>query len=221
VTGEKKCTKCGQVKALTEFSKDRHKKDGLHPSCKDCDRKIWSKAKDKPKVAREAKKCGACGVFKSIKEFYKQRASIDCHTAFCKECSKDYVLAYRKEHPARPEQCKRWQRTYRLNHLKEAAENNRIWRQANLDKICANKSRRRVRESSALIELVSRATVYARDGGKCHVCGKKVNSKNWHLDHLIPLSKGGDHSYRNVATACPKCNLQRYNTGLAQLRLLD
>lgn len=34
----KTCTKCGEGKALTEFHKDKHKKDGLTPTCKSCNR---------------------------------------------------------------------------------------------------------------------------------------------------------------------------------------
>jgi len=40
ITGEKemkkKCPKCGEVKSLTDFPKDKSRKDGLHPYCKNC-----------------------------------------------------------------------------------------------------------------------------------------------------------------------------------------
>lgn len=34
----KTCTKCGADKPTTEFSRDAHKSDGLHPSCRECRR---------------------------------------------------------------------------------------------------------------------------------------------------------------------------------------
>lgn len=37
----KTCTKCGVSKPLSAYHKDRSKKDGLHPKCKDC-HKAWS-----------------------------------------------------------------------------------------------------------------------------------------------------------------------------------
>jgi len=61
---------------------------------------------------------------------------------------------------------------------------------------------------------------YERDNGRCHICGRRVDSKDWHLDHLIPLSCGGPHSRLNVSVSCPKCNLRRYNSSSAQLRIL-
>jgi hypothetical protein len=37
---KKKCTKCGEVKSLTDFSKNKRGKDGLKRHCKTCDRKF-------------------------------------------------------------------------------------------------------------------------------------------------------------------------------------
>ncbi len=41
---------------------------------------------------------------------------------------------------------------------------------------------------------------------KCNNCGCDI-TKEKHLDHHIPLSKGGQHSICNVVWLCPKCNL--------------
>jgi 5-methylcytosine-specific restriction endonuclease McrA len=109
---------------------------------------------------------------------------------------------------------------YRLAHRKETAVNTRAWQLANPHKVCNNEAQRRARKTAAFVEPVDRSTVYLRDNGRCHVCHHKVKAKGWHLDHLIPLSKGGEHSYKNVAVACPACNLKRQNTGPAQLRLM-
>lgn len=58
-----------------------------------------------------------------------------------------------------------------------------------------------------------------RDGWRCHLCGKRVTRKTWSVDHLIPLSHGGSHTYVNVALAHQRCNSLRRDTGMAQLRL--
>jgi hypothetical protein len=60
-------------------------------------------------------------------------------------------------------------------------------------------------------EFVSRAKVFERDGGKCRYCQKALrNVKNgWHLDHYIPLARGGEHSHANVCVSCPECNVQK------------
>lgn len=56
-----------------------------------------------------------------------------------------------------------------------------------------------------------RDVVYGRDKGICHICGNFNPLNNWHLDHIIPLSKGGKHAYENVAVSCPSCNLKKHD----------
>jgi hypothetical protein len=50
--------------------------------------------------------------------------------------------------------------------------------------------------------------VWNRDGGKCVKCG---NQKNLEFDHIIPFSKGGATTYRNLQLLCKTCNLQKLN----------
>ena len=44
--------------------------------------------------------------------------------------------------------------------------------------------------------------------GRCHYCGRMAKLT---IDHVIPLSKGGDHSRSNVVPACQRCNSQKGN----------
>lgn len=69
-------------------------------------------------------------------------------------------------------------------------------------------------------ERVSRAYIIERDGGRCHACGKKCRDDEIHLDHLVPLARGGTHAPENLAVACARCNLSRGARGEAQLLLL-
>jgi hypothetical protein len=87
------------------------------------------------------------------------------------------------------------------------------------DLYAAIAAKRRMRKISATVEVVKRNEVYQRDGGRCHICGKLV-PKHWHLDHLVPLSQGGEHSYKNVAVSCVVCNLRKGTKRCAQLRLI-
>lgn len=45
--------------------------------------------------------------------------------------------------------------------------------------------------------------VWQRDGGRCVACGK---NENLEFDHLIPFSKGGANTVRNIQLLCETCN---------------
>jgi len=74
-------------------------------------------------------------------------------------------------------------------------------------------NRRRAQKLRTEVEPVDRLRVFERDKWICHLCGKKVNKrlKSPHrmsasIDHVIPLARGGGHTYRNVRLAHRGCN---------------
>lgn len=52
---------------------------------------------------------------------------------------------------------------------------------------------------------LNRRAVFARDGHRCQYCGAAAEN----LDHVIPRSKGGPHSWDNVVAACRPCNSRK------------
>ncbi len=85
----------------------------------------------------------------------------------------------------------------------------------------------RVRKHNNYYESVNPLKVFMRDGWRCQLCGKQLKKKDRgkiidkapELDHIIPLSKGGSHSYQNTQCACRKCNGEKNNNEIGQLRL--
>ena len=50
----------------------------------------------------------------------------------------------------------------------------------------------------------------------CLYCGTKLTDKNRTLDHMIPLSKGGQHSAANVVECCKSCNSRKHAKDFGQ-----
>jgi 5-methylcytosine-specific restriction endonuclease McrA len=46
---------------------------------------------------------------------------------------------------------------------------------------------------------------------KCYYCGKKIAGSNMHLDHVVPISRGGSHASFNWVLACFSCNTSKHN----------
>jgi 5-methylcytosine-specific restriction endonuclease McrA len=54
---------------------------------------------------------------------------------------------------------------------------------------------------------LTRRAVFARDGWSCQYCGAAAEN----LDHIVPRSRGGEHSWENVVAACRRCNSKKEN----------
>lgn len=86
---------------------------------------------------------------------------------------------------------------------------------------------KRARKRTATVESVNPLEVFERDKWRCHLCGVKTDKKlrgkhealSPELDHIIPLSEGGEHSYRNTACSCRSCNSRKGAKPKGQMRL--
>lgn len=107
-----------------------------------------------------------------------------------------------------------WQVQNRVNFKKYYAENRDALReqakrfeQENPDWVRAKKNRRRARlrnaEGSHTREDIQKQ--YEAQKGCCHWCDEPVGKK-YHVDHVIPLSRGGSNGPENLVIACPTCN---------------
>lgn len=90
------------------------------------------------------------------------------------------------------------------------------------------RSRERARLREVRTECVNPVLVFERYKWMCAYCGcdtprhlkgkHKPNSPE--LDHIIPLSKGGEHSYTNTQLLCRKCNAHKADKMTTELCLV-
>jgi 5-methylcytosine-specific restriction endonuclease McrA len=60
---------------------------------------------------------------------------------------------------------------------------------------------------------LSRRAVFTRDGQTCVYCGGPATS----IDHVVPRSRGGTHTWDNVVAACRRCNHVKADRSLAEM----
>lgn len=82
------------------------------------------------------------------------------------------------------------------------------------------KAVRRARmKSVGIVERIDPFEVLNAFNWTCYICKKKTpkrlrgtyEDRAPEVDHIVPLSKGGDHTFSNLACACRKCNLEKSN----------
>jgi 5-methylcytosine-specific restriction endonuclease McrA len=120
-----------------------------------------------------------------------------------------------------------WMRTFLAgkSKLKRGPENNRwnggkeeakkrrriyqiAYQQNNRDKMRAWSSNRRARAGGKIPGAVVKFLLEMQKS-RCTVCRKKINGNKYHLDHIIPVSKGGTADIGNLQILCPPCNLRK------------
>lgn len=135
----------------------------------------------------------------------------------CKDCIKAYTRLWQANNK---DKVNRNNEKWRRNNPEKYAEVKRLgyekWRLNNLNKRNEINARRKARVKGATVEKVDYSLIRERDG-TCYLCsvcfteGERWNTSLTHVDHKIPVSRGGEHSYENCALTHKKCNLQKHD----------
>lgn len=54
-----------------------------------------------------------------------------------------------------------------------------------------------------------RQAIHAREGGRCFYCLSRVTLATRCLDHVVPLARFGENSWRNLVSCCHECNSKK------------
>jgi 5-methylcytosine-specific restriction endonuclease McrA len=135
---------------------------------------------------------------------------------------KERGAEYYQEHKVRA--ALRWQ-VYYQEHKKEIMM--RAQRYSHLHQVerTARESKRRGLIAGVTIgNLAEINEIYrkAKEDQKvrCYLCGKLIPMGHRHVDHIIPITKGGAHRPSNLAVACDTCNQHKYNKTPEEIGIL-
>jgi 5-methylcytosine-specific restriction endonuclease McrA len=206
VIAMKQCSKCGEWKIESEFYL-RSKTGKRLPSCKECERERVHRYY----VEHPGKKAES------------DRRWRDEHPEEAREKNRRYRAEhldeererrgrYQAKHPEKKTEC---QRRYRARHSEELREASRRYHAERPVETRAYHHRRRALEASAPgthtaadIRIQISAQTDKKGVVRCWWCGCDIGDA-YHIDHRVPLSKGGSNAPDNLVIACPTCNLSK------------
>ena len=180
------------------------------------------------------KRCAKCKQDKDVNDFNKNKSKSDGRTTECKLCVKQYNAKYREENKDyfQEYQTKYWKensaelatqkKEYIANNKSAHLKRQHNWYVKNIDDIKIRisqykkdhpeqyqiyGSKRRALKKTAISDKFVYQDIIDKYGNRCVYCGGAFT----HIDHYVPLSKGGSHTLENVRPSCETCNLTKSN----------
>lgn len=212
----KTCSKCREVKPMSkEFYYKGKNKTGFMSHCKSCHNAYTRTWKHRPESA-------------DYREGERERNTLRRSHPGARETAKVTTAQWRVQNPDRvkennrafylknrEQQVRRVVLAQRANPEK-ARQRSKIFREKAGD---AERDRCRLKSSARRAQMRFTATVPLTlkdldamlDGQdrRCYLCGCELKGRDFHLEHKIPLIRGGSHTPSNLAAACADCNLSK------------
>lgn len=205
MTQYKTCTKCGQLKTLDAFARDKYKKSGVTSSCLEC-RNSYQKQKRKSDPEYRAA---------------RNQSSKDYYYANREDCAKKNKRWAREN----PDKRRKIDARFRANHREQEQQraiayrkrnpSKRLeWARSNPEKQAAIYAKRSFARRGGDRFSISLAEIRKMYASPCAYCG----APSEHIDHIMPLARGGRHSIGNLTGACKNCNLSKGSKFITEWR---
>lgn len=176
------------------------------------------KNKSRKRVKSPKRKlCGGCKQIKIRTYFTPSKQNNDGLHAWCRECMAKWA---KKKRSSNLEAARKKDIEYRKRNLEKLRKRERIlyrqsvkdktaWYIKNPEAVKAHSHKRRARKVGAEgsftkedVKNIMRAQDYL-----CAICS--VYLIKYHIDHIVPLSKGGSNWPENLQMTCATCNLSK------------
>lgn len=196
----KYCPKCKLEKDFSEFPKRSSNKDELYSYCKMCKSNDDKKYRDKYSEKLKEKKA----IYR-----IKNRETLNRKLREYQQ-SEIGQEKYKQYREANKELVRMWNRNFYEKHKEKRTKLNNEYKKKHKEQYkvyyLKNKAKRRGYGEATLPNNVISDMLYQQNN-KCFYCKNELG--DYHIDHIIPLSKGGKHKEYNLVVTCPKCNLSK------------
>lgn len=226
----KRCSGCDEAKPLSDYHRWVGGEDGHRNVCKVC-RATADKTRyestpehicEKSGCAQIIKTCATCGEDKPLSNYSRSTLARDFHRGQCKRCAYAFTKAWRE---GNHESVAAYKKTYNAENRVEI----RAWQRANRAeryasdpefraKVIASNLRRRRLLAEARQEHYIREDIFERDNWTCQLCYEPIDPDLRYpdreaasVDHIVPVSLGGDDTTDNVQASHLACNAGKHN----------
>jgi 5-methylcytosine-specific restriction endonuclease McrA len=154
---------------------------------------------------------------KAEKARIRARAWHAANREYALERARKYAAKHREEARAkaakwRLENCQRHRDNamrYKAANPEKARLATEKWRRENYDRWLAHARNYKIRKRGAEGRYTGDDVIrlFGHQKGRCAACTKRLTKH--HVDHIVPLSKGGSNYPTNLQLLCPPCNLSK------------
>jgi hypothetical protein len=200
---QKKCTRCGEWKDLSNFHKDKNTSDGFTFRCKAC----ASKARREDHAKNRER------------DNERSRSYWAKNTDRLHDHAREYGAAHKAEQADRG---RRWYlanklkaflsaKSWKANNPEKKLESDRRWRANHPEKGIEYHAARRARESGNGGRYTAQEWQALKEfyGYACLCCGRREPEIALEPDHVLPVAMGGSGSIENIQPLCLSCNRKK------------
>lgn len=227
------CSKCKQTKDFSLFSKDKGRKDGFQPSCKDCHKKYLAENKLKIQISRRNHYFANKEILlekskqhrdsnkeklkiRSLNYYSKNREKILSKTKSYRESNKDVIAEQQKLYYAEnKEKLLAYNSEYRELNNDEIRKQREQYRVTNRSRCAASDARKRAKRLRATPSwLTDEDFDNIQEFYEISRMFKIYTGQEYHVDHIVPLQGKtvcGLHVPWNLQILPAKENLSKHN----------
>jgi 5-methylcytosine-specific restriction endonuclease McrA len=208
----KPCTKCGELKSLSEYYVKKRNTGQLFSWCKTChsDLRLAKYYQERPEP-------------KPLLTLEEKKARKAAYRAANSERRKAYNVAYREAHA---EKVKVSNATYRAVNKEILPERQKAWRKANPERArkiqqvsrqahkdtinaLTHNRRARIKGNGGSYTVAEWQALKATFDHRCLMCNRQEPEIKLTVDHVMPISEGGSNTIDNLQPLCKSCSSKK------------